>query len=142
MCTRRPYWLSAPLAACVKTTPGFGPLLPQVRFSGRSRGNCWTREIKPSCGNAQVSGAQMIAWTPASRNCCATMSAPRSSSTSTGLQTTRAGPPPGIFTSAATASATMPTMLRDRLRAASSTRGSHVAKTPNVIGARAGAFVS
>ncbi len=62
----RPYCASAPLMACANTTPGFGPLLPQVKLMGVSAGNCWSSEITLSCGNAQVSGAQTRTLTPAS----------------------------------------------------------------------------
>ena len=37
-CDSRPYWAIAPLTACAKTTPGFGPLLPQVKLIGVSCG--------------------------------------------------------------------------------------------------------
>ena len=74
-CDSRPYWASAPLMACAKTTPGRGPLLPQVKLIGVSLGNCASSEITVSCGNDQVSGVHTSTLTPASWNCFATMSA-------------------------------------------------------------------
>ncbi len=97
-CDSLPYCAIAPLTACAKTTPGLGPLLPQVKLIGVSFGNCCSSEITLSCGNAQVSGAQTSTLTPASWNCLATMSACGSPSTRIGAQTTFAGEPSGSLT--------------------------------------------
>ena len=88
----------APLTACAKTTPGLGPLLPQVKLIGVSAGNCDSSEITLSCGKAQVSGAQTSTLTPASWNCLATTSACGSPSTNVGAHTTLAGEPSGSLT--------------------------------------------
>ena len=79
---------SAPFTAWAKTTPGLGALLPQVIFTGISFGKCASRLIEGSCGKAQVSGVQTMAFTPASLNCWATRSACFSPSMSSGVHTT------------------------------------------------------
>ena len=129
-CGSRPYCASAPLTAWAKTTPGFGPLLPQVKLIGVSLGNCWSSEITLSCGNAQVSGAQTSTLTPASWNCLATRSACASPSTSVGAHTTLAGEPSGSLTRAASVSATILQMLTQRCRLSASMRGSPATNTP------------
>ena len=56
-CVSRPLCASAPLTAWAYTTPGLGPLLPQVMFTGVSGGSWASKLIKVNCGKAQVSGA-------------------------------------------------------------------------------------
>ncbi len=130
--TSLPLCASAPFTACAYTTPGRGPLLPQVMFTGVSLGSWASRLISVSCGNAQVSGATITASTPALRNWPATMSASFSPSISTGEKTTSTGSPSGVFTPLATNSATISTMFAARVLESLSMRGSHVAQTPNV----------
>ena len=70
-----PYWDTAPETAWVKTTPGFGPLFPQVKLIGVSLGNWLNSDISVSCGKDQVSGTPTRMLTPFSLNCLATRSA-------------------------------------------------------------------
>jgi hypothetical protein len=81
-CASLPYCAKAPLRACAKTTPGLGPLLPQVRLRGVSLGNCWMSEMALGCGKAQVSGTQTRALALAPSSSAATWSACGSPSTS------------------------------------------------------------
>ena len=60
------------MVACVKTTPGLGPLLPVVKLKGVSFGKCANKDITVSCGKAQVSGTHIIILTPAFLNCTET----------------------------------------------------------------------
>ncbi len=64
-CASRPLWASAPLTAWAYTTPGFGPLLPQVMFTRRVG-----RQAGPAGSSASVAGrprcpgVQITASTP------------------------------------------------------------------------------
>ena len=46
-----PHCASAPAVACVKTTPGRGPLFPVVNWKGVSFGKCDRREMTVSCNS-------------------------------------------------------------------------------------------